>query len=214
MSNTDSFIDEVNEELRRDRMFALLRRYGWIALLLVVLIVGGAAWNEYRKAQAVAQAQATGDAITAALAAGDPAAQAAALAAIDAPESARPVIALLQSAAALVQDDPAAARAQLQALAGDGALLPVYADLAALRLALMPDTAAETRAALLAQVATPGRPYRALALEVEAIETAARGETEAARALIEALLQEPDLPQGVRGRAMQLLLLTGGTPDN
>ena len=50
MSNPESFIDEVNEELKRDRLFALMRKYAWIAVLAVVLIVGGAAWNEWRKA--------------------------------------------------------------------------------------------------------------------------------------------------------------------
>ena len=51
MSDTDSFIDEVTEEVRRDRLFGLMKRYGWIAALAVLLIVGGAAWNEWRKAQ-------------------------------------------------------------------------------------------------------------------------------------------------------------------
>ena len=43
MSETDSFIDEVNEEVRRDRLYAALRRYGWIAIVAVLAIVGGAA---------------------------------------------------------------------------------------------------------------------------------------------------------------------------
>ena len=40
MSDTDSFIDEVNEEVRRDRFYGLLRRYGWIAVVAVVGVVG------------------------------------------------------------------------------------------------------------------------------------------------------------------------------
>ena len=51
MSDTDSFIDEVNEEVRRDRMFNLFRRDGWIAVAAVLLLVGGAAWNEWRASQ-------------------------------------------------------------------------------------------------------------------------------------------------------------------
>ena len=31
-NQNDSFIDEVTEDLRRDRLFGLYRRYGWIAL--------------------------------------------------------------------------------------------------------------------------------------------------------------------------------------
>ena len=49
MSDTDSFIEEVSEEVRRDRLFGLFRKYAWVAILLVILIVGGAAFNEYRK---------------------------------------------------------------------------------------------------------------------------------------------------------------------
>ena len=56
MSDTDSFINEVNDEVRRDRLYGYLQRYGWIAILVVVLIVVGAAWSEYRKAQTRARA--------------------------------------------------------------------------------------------------------------------------------------------------------------
>ena len=45
MSNPDSFIDEVTEEVRRDRLFALFRKYGWIGLVVVLGIVGGAGWT-------------------------------------------------------------------------------------------------------------------------------------------------------------------------
>jgi hypothetical protein len=48
MANTDSFIDEVNEEVRRDRLFAFFRKWAWLAILIVVLVVGGAAYLEYR----------------------------------------------------------------------------------------------------------------------------------------------------------------------
>ncbi len=51
MSDTDSFIDEVSEEVRRDRLYATFRRYGWIAILAVLLLVAGATWNEWRKGQ-------------------------------------------------------------------------------------------------------------------------------------------------------------------
>ena len=79
MSDTDSFIDEVTEEVRRDRMFLMLRRYGWIGALAVVAIVGGAAYNEYSKSQATAQSQKLGDDIIAALAENDAEGRASAL---------------------------------------------------------------------------------------------------------------------------------------
>ena len=30
MHDSDSFISEVSEEVRRDRLYAALRRYGWL----------------------------------------------------------------------------------------------------------------------------------------------------------------------------------------
>ena len=52
MSNTDSFIEEVTEEVRNDKLFALFRKYGWIAGLAVVVMVGGTAWSEWNKSNA------------------------------------------------------------------------------------------------------------------------------------------------------------------
>ncbi len=63
LSNPDSFIDEVTEEVRRDRLFAMFRKYGWIGVLAVVAIVGGAAYTEWSKARSEARAQAFGDAV-------------------------------------------------------------------------------------------------------------------------------------------------------
>ncbi|MFD1808819.1 hypothetical protein ACFSHQ_13850 [Gemmobacter lanyuensis] len=40
MSNPESFIDEVTEEVRRDKLFATFRKYGWIGILAVLGIVG------------------------------------------------------------------------------------------------------------------------------------------------------------------------------
>ena len=49
MSDTDSFIEEVSDEVRRDRLFKIFKKYAWVPVLIVVLLVGGAAFNEYRK---------------------------------------------------------------------------------------------------------------------------------------------------------------------
>ena len=82
MSDTDGFIEEVNEEVRRDRLYQMLRRYGWIAVLAILLIVGGASYSEYRKAQDRAEAEALGDAMLAALSINESTERADALAAI------------------------------------------------------------------------------------------------------------------------------------
>ena len=81
-NQNDRFIDEVTEDLRRDRLFLMLRRYGWIAVLLILALVAGAAWREYASSRDRAAARAFGDAILAAEAETDAAARADALAAV------------------------------------------------------------------------------------------------------------------------------------
>ena len=82
MSNPDSFIEEVTEEVRRDRLYALFRKYGWVAVLVVLGIVGGAGWTEWQAARDEARAEAFGDAVLDALDLGAPAERSAALAAV------------------------------------------------------------------------------------------------------------------------------------
>ena len=62
MSETDSFIAEVTEDVRRDRLFGLFRRFGWIPAALIVIIVSGTAYNEWSKSKADKLAQVRGDA--------------------------------------------------------------------------------------------------------------------------------------------------------
>ncbi|MBL3570865.1 hypothetical protein JMJ94_15450, partial [Rhodovulum visakhapatnamense] len=79
MTNPDSFIQEVTDEVRRDRLFAWMRRYGWIAALIIVGLVGAAAWREWSIARQEAAAQALGDSILDAIEIRDAAARAEAL---------------------------------------------------------------------------------------------------------------------------------------
>ena len=67
MSDTDSFIEEVTEEVRRERLYTYMRRYGWIAVLLVIFLVGATAYKEYSNASEKRIAENTGDGILRAL---------------------------------------------------------------------------------------------------------------------------------------------------
>lgn len=76
MSDGDTFIHEVTEELRRDRLLSLWRRWGPFVLGGVVAAVAAAgylAWDEQRRE---AEAREIGGALIQAARAGDPAAQA------------------------------------------------------------------------------------------------------------------------------------------
>ena len=209
MANTDSFIEEVNEELRRDRLFRLFRKWGWIPILLVLLIVGAAAWREYRVAQDRAAAQAFGDAVTAALDDNDAAARLAGLSEIaPASDGAEVLVTLLLAAerAAGDADAVAAAAADLRALAGREGLAPRYADLARLKAHLIAPLDFDAAMAELTQLARPGRPYRVLAMEQQALLQAANGDLEAAIALLRLLEEDSEATQDLQQRAAGLIV--------
>jgi len=64
VTEKDSFIDEVTEEVRRDKLYLFFRRYGWILFIFAFLIVGTIGWVEFTKNKNVLKAQKLGDAIS------------------------------------------------------------------------------------------------------------------------------------------------------
>jgi hypothetical protein len=215
MSNPDSFIEEVTEEVRRDRLFALMRRYGWIAVVAVLLLVGGAAYKEWQKARETAAAQALGDALLAALQQDDPEARIAALDGVAEPGEAAPLIALLAAGEQSAAGQDEAATARLRALADDAQAPAAYRQLALLKLLLIEGDArpAEERRADLAPLTEPGAPFRPLALEQLALLEIEEGNTDAAIDRLREILDLPEATAGLRERATQLIVALGGTPE-
>ncbi|HDR28215.1 hypothetical protein [Rhodovulum sp.] len=210
MSNPDSFIEEVTEEVRRDRLFRLMRRYGWIAVLAVLLLVGGASWREWRAAQDRAAAEALGDGILTALELPDPAARVAALQALPATGEARGLVKLL-----IAGEIGAEAAPELRAMADDPSLPLHYTHLAALKLVMIEGRAAapDARLQTLSPLAKPGRPFRPLALEQMALAEIDAGNTAAALSHLRALVEDAGASAGLRQRASQLIVALGGGSD-
>ena len=216
MSNSDTFINEVTEEVRKDRFYAILRRYGWIAVLVILLIVGGAAFSEYRKAQQIRAAQGLGDAMLAALSQDDLAQRSAALQAIEAETpGSQAMLQFMQSAALANTDQTEAAVAGLAQIAQNGALPEIYRQIALFKsLLLQADSlpVADLRLQWDA-LAQPGAPLRTLAEEQLALIDMAAGENEAALVRLQALLQDAEASSDLQLRASQAIVALGGTPD-
>lgn len=212
MSNPESFIDEVTEEVRRDKLFGYFRRFGWIGIVAVLLIVGGAAYREYQIAAKQAASEVFGDAVLTALDQDDPAARSTALAAVQAPDQRRALLGLLQSSDP--ETDKAATLAALASVADDATLPASYRDLAVLRRVIVAgaDLPVADRRALLDPIAAPGRPYRTLALEQLALLSVESGDAPAAITALEALRQDQEATPGLRRRAEQVIVALGGTP--
>ncbi|MCO6382569.1 MAG: hypothetical protein JXQ91_00625 [Vannielia sp.] len=215
MSESESFIDEVNEELRRDKLFRLMRRYGWIPILVIVALVGGAAWFEWQRATARAEAEARGDAVLVALEAEEGDARLAALEGIDATGEFAAVLDLLEAAEAQGKDDPAGAGEKLLAVANDASLPQPWRDLAALKAVMLgPDALeADTRKTLLDGLASSASPMAQMAREQQVYVLIEAGERDAALAAAEALVEEDGLTRGLQERLLQVIVALGGKPE-
>ena len=213
MTQNDSFIHEVTEEVRRDKLFAIYKKYGWILALLVAAIVGGAGVNEFLKSRAEAAAQATGDAMLAAIALPDKAAQAAELAKLADSSGGAAVLVKFQEAASLQQaGDNKGAAAILDALAGAVETPALFGDIARLKSVMIQGSAmpAEDRLAALDALSAAGMPLRTLALEQRALVHLETGGREAALADLKVVFESSESSQTSQQRAAQLIIALGG----
>ncbi|MEM6407320.1 MAG: hypothetical protein AAF700_02765 [Pseudomonadota bacterium] len=209
MSNSDSFIEEVSEEVRRDRLYAALKKWGWLGVLIVLLAVGGASFNEWRKAQDRAAAQGFGDALLAALDTRDMEAAASAALSIETTLPGQDAVAKhLAAAAALASDQSEVAIEALGSVQANADISPIYRELAAFKaaMALPPDTPAQER--MDAFEAITGS-FRALAQEQKALVMIANGDTDGAVEVLRTLSELAEATPGVRRRTAELIVALG-----
>jgi hypothetical protein len=214
VSNTESFIEEVTEEVRRDRLYGYLRRYGWIAALLIVLIVAGAGFNEYRRAQAEAKAQALGDAMLAALAENDDAERATALGAIEAESPEGKAILAFLTAGIQAEAGNGEQAADIIASVANTADLPlIYRQVASFKsLIVQSDTLdVETRRAGFEALAVPGVSLRVFAEEQLALLDIQANNSNAAIERFRMIIEDAESTPGLQRRALQAIVALGGS---
>ncbi len=209
MSETDSFIQEVSEEVRKDRMFRLWKKYGPFGVSAVVAVVAVSAGLNWMKHREIQQARETGGAFLAS----DIASiedQQVLIGSVDGPAA---VIARLRLAAATaVAGDAQAAAALYREVADEPGLGAAYADLARLQ-AVRVGVAAMDPAQAIAELdplTVEGAPYRVLALELRAMVRLNAGDVEAAHADLTAIIGDPLATRESSQRALALLVSSGG----
>ena len=209
MSESDSFIQEVSEEVRQDRMFALWKKWGPFVLAAIVLIVGAAALWSWNRGQERAAAEAHG----AALLAGDLASAEDRLALIDRLDPPARIVAEFAAAADLGRSgETAEAAARYRAIAARGDVAGHYSQLALLQAVRLESASADPSAAL-AELAPliDASPYSLLARELAAALHLKAGDPQAAHAELQAILADPRATAGLRLRAREMLSASGGT---
>jgi hypothetical protein len=216
VSDTDSFIDEVSEEIRREKLFKTFRKYGWIGVALVVLVVGGTGYREYSRAAEKTASETFGSSVLEALQENDPSARAAQLDTITVPNaSGGAMIAMLQAAELASDNDGAGAAAKLEAAAVSGDLDQMYRDILNFKRLTVDESgidAGERRMGF-EQLATPGNPLRLLAEEQLALLDLTAGDSAAAVNRLSMILEDAELTQGLRQRAGQLMIALGQDPN-
>ncbi|MBL4807359.1 MAG: hypothetical protein JKY31_08725 [Rhodobacteraceae bacterium] len=209
MSETDSFIEEVTDEVRRDNLFKLFKKYSWVLILIVIGIVGGTAYNELNKSNQQKRAQLNGDIMRTALTAN----HADGLVTITNGDTPAAVLARFQQSAILADnDDIPAAVAALQLVANDADLSDLYTDLAWLKILMLSasDMDADERAQVIANLTLETAPYRLLAIEQRALQNIRDGKIDTALDDLAMILADETVSDGLENRAQQLTISLGG----
>ncbi len=209
MSDADSFMREVTEEVRRDRMFRLWKKYGPYVITLIVLIIAGTAgWTWWQQQEREAARALGGQFLEADIASVEAQQQL-----VERAEGDTAAIARLRLAAAHAESGNAeeAVRIYREVAAAEG-LDRAYTDLArlqAVRLAL-PAMDPEQAISELDGLAAEGAPFRLLALELRSIAKLNAGDTEGAHADLTTIIQSDDATRDSVDRAGALLVASGG----
>ena len=216
MSETDSFLQEVSEELRRDKLYRNMRKYGWIGVLLVVIIVSGAAYREYQKSQATERAQLFGANIIEALNEKKSEDRISKLQKIKAPsDNARAILAMLVSAEAGNQEGSIQELSYLANILNDLDVEAHYRDLLNFKILLgsAEKMELEERKSGFLKLSKPGNPFRLLAEEQLVLIEIEKGNIDGAIEKISQLLLDAELSVGLRDRATQMMIALGKDPE-
>ena len=209
---------EVDEEVRRERLQKLWERYGVYFIALAVLIVVGVGafrgyqyWQNKRAAEAGAQFE---QASTLAEQGKHAEAQAAFEKIATEGPSGYLALARLRAASELANTDAKAAVAAYDSIAGDSSLDQGLRDLAALRagMLLVDSAALDEMRRRLEPLSEPGRTFRHTAREMLALSAWRNNDAATAKRYVDMVNDDPETPQGVRSRVelLSALLASGG----
>lgn len=206
-----SFVREVDENLRRDQAQEFLKKHGpWIAgaaLLFLAAVAGWIYWQGRQAAVAEAQTEQLSTIMTG-IGAGQAATagkQLEPLTASDA-DGVRAAARLTRAAVALEKADRATAIAEYRAVMDDAGLAQPYRDLAAIRLTALEFDQMKPQdvIARLEPLAKAGNPWFGSAGELSAMAMLKQGRKSEAGRMFAAIAADAQVPESIRSRAVQI----------
>lgn len=207
----DTFLREVDENLRRDQLRDLGRKYGgWLigALVLFLAAVGGwLYWQDRQRSAAADQSEVLSQIYTD-IGAGKMATVPQRLDALaeNGKGAVRATALFTAAAAALEKNDRATATAKYNEIANDDDLADPYRDLALIRATSLEFDAVrpEVVIARMEPLAKPGNPWFGTAGELTAMAMIKQGRKSEAGRLFAAIAADRQVPQSIRARAVQI----------
>ena len=207
----ESFVREVDENLRRDQMRDMAKAYGkWIvaAAILFIAAIGGYLYWQSRQQEQAAQESETMSAAIDKLTGGNTKGAQADLAPLSdsSVDVTRASALFTRAAIALRQNDRKTAIDLYRQLAADEGLPQPYRDMATVRLTLTeydqlkPDEVI----ARLSPLAQPGKPFFGTAGEMTGMAMLAKGDRMGAGRLFAQIAGDKQVPQTIRSRAVQM----------
>lgn len=217
-SDLQSLIDEVSEDLRRDRALALARKYGpyaiALALVAVIGVAGWVGWRHYRTSRNLDLSTTYATALAEIDNGGKDKAEALLGDVVkSAPSSGYGTLARLQEAALKAKaGDAKGAAAIYDALSKDTSVDPAFRDLGTILYAFtVLDTADPAQLTeRLKPLADGDGPWRASAVEATAYLALRAGDKAHAHRLFTQLADDETAPQEVRARAAAMASSLGG----
>ncbi|OWV93178.1 hypothetical protein ATY81_14985 [Rhizobium sp. R72] len=210
--NDDSFIREVNEELRSDQVKGAWRRFGRYLIALAVLIVLGTIGYKVYEYWDDNQSSGTGDKFIAAMKLADENKHAEALAALETLEKeghgSYPILARLRAASVLAQKgDTAGAVAAFDVIGKDNAAPAAVRDAAKMRAGwlLIESGSYDQVSAQVEEMAVPGNAFRHSAREALGLAAYKAGNMSQARQWFQAIADDAQSPRNVANRAQMML---------
>lgn len=209
--HNESFLREVDENLRRDRARDFGKKYGgWLAAIVVLFLVasGGYIWWQQHQRQRSEQQSEQIAQIFKDVGSGSTRSSAQQLdeLAENGSKGVRATAMFTRAALALQQNDTKLALAKYQAIAGDTSLPAPYRDAALIRqTALQFDSLpAQEVVTRLQPLAKPGEPWFGTAGEMTAMAMIKQGQQAQAAQLFAAIARDTSVPPTIRDRAVQI----------
>ena len=208
---SDTFVREVDETLRRDRVEDFFKKNGrWLAAAVVLFLVASGGfiwWKQHQQKQNEARVEKLAQAYTD-IASGKVAQAPEQFDELskDGSKAVRATAMFARAAVALQQGDPKQATGIYQSIAGDSGFPKPYRDAALIRQTSLQFDQLQPQEVItrLQPLAKPGEPWFGTAGEMTALALIKQNKKQEAGRLFFAIAKDPGVPQTIRARAVQV----------